>query len=398
MEVVIFDGKEYVKASVLAKKFRYTADYLGQLCRGKKVDARLVGRAWYINLESLNDHRDGRYKSTTVKVIETSPATTIIPTQRPRSNYLSRIDVEPILKRKTVAILKSKHGIVTEFPVKYETDEYSLIPRVNKAAVFKSVVIEQVDAEKIKVHKEESAITNFKAEALPEVFLRGTLKVAGLEEATESLLEESEKIDLETKPGRLPTQMNEEKKASVVSVRLLKRRSNVEVARHPQRVSDKTARDTGVPTTIPIVIEKTTHRPELKPVLIKTTPEFASKALIIAKPASHVVAQHTPRLVHTAPITVRMASIASNQSLPRTTASFKPESVVSKEARRKAKKSTSKPVGWWAPLTVLFLACTLAAFVLSSTLEIVVTKQVYRSHVVSSPQTFFAYLEALKKY
>ena len=67
MEVVIFEGKEYTKASVLAARFRYTSDYLGQLCRGKKVDARLVGRAWYINLDSLNHHRDGRYKNVIVK-------------------------------------------------------------------------------------------------------------------------------------------------------------------------------------------------------------------------------------------------------------------------------------------------------------------------------------------
>ena len=62
MEAVIFDGKEYTKASVLAERFGYTQDYLGQLCRAKKVDARLVGRAWYINLESIEKHRSSRYK------------------------------------------------------------------------------------------------------------------------------------------------------------------------------------------------------------------------------------------------------------------------------------------------------------------------------------------------
>lgn len=186
MEAVIFDGKEYIKASVLAEKFRYTQDYLGQLCRGKKVDARLVGRAWYINLDSLEEHRTGRYKAPT-KPAEISPKKT-------NSNYLSRIDVEPVLKNKTVKIFKEKNGTLTEFPVRYERDEYSLIPRVNKSAVSTSIPILPAEAERLKIKKEAKKfnITDFKAEALPEVFLSGAIKVDGIPEATESLEEKTD--------------------------------------------------------------------------------------------------------------------------------------------------------------------------------------------------------------
>ncbi len=202
MESVVFDGKEYVKASVLATRFRYTADYLGQLCRGKKVDARLVGRAWYINLDSINQHRTGRYKTATPKeVADISP-------RKPISNYLSRIDVEPILRKKTVSLVKASKGSLTEIPVKYERDEYSLIPRINAQAVSRDIRINQADAEKVTIQKEKSPITAFRAEALPEVYLKGAIKVAGLAEATEEVLEskpeDSDEIEPKIKIRRMP--------------------------------------------------------------------------------------------------------------------------------------------------------------------------------------------------
>lgn len=178
MESVVFDGKEFVKASVLAEKFRYTQDYLGQLCRGKKVDARLVGRAWYINLDSLNSHRTARYKTVSKPEVQV--------TKKTSNHYLSRIDVEPVLKQKTVKILKGERGALTEVAMKYEGDDYSLIPRVNKSAISSYLHIEPAEAEKVKVHKDKDVknVTNFKAEPLPEVYLSGTLKVEGIEEAT----------------------------------------------------------------------------------------------------------------------------------------------------------------------------------------------------------------------
>jgi hypothetical protein len=189
MESVVFDGKEFIKASVLAEKFRYTQDYLGQLCRGKKVDARLVGRAWYINLDSLNSHRTARYKA-----VGKSEAVVI---KKPSNHYLSRIDVEPVLKQKTVKIMRGESGKFIELPMKYEGDDYSLIPRVNKSAISSHLHILPADAEKIKVHKDKDVknITNFKAEPLPEVYLSGTLKVEGIEEVTEETIVEVPEIE-----------------------------------------------------------------------------------------------------------------------------------------------------------------------------------------------------------
>lgn len=370
MEVVIFEGKEYTKASVLAARFRYTSDYLGQLCRGKKVDARLVGRAWYINLDSLNHHRDSRYKNVIVKSkdkaydvpikIEESLASKI-----PSKNYLSRIDVEPILKKKTVAIFKNKNGNLTEFPVKYETDDYSLIPRVNKNSVSRNVVITQADAEKLKVHKEEAAHTMFKAEPLPEVYMKGKISVAGLEEATEALPEvitsssEVSKIEPEIKSGRkfLP------QKPLKIAVRPLKQKTR------PVIESSITSEVTRVAITSE---EQPTIKPIpaglVRPLALKSLPQQVrsaadplSRSLIVKKSilpstknAQTVVAKQQP------------ASVSGS-------ATFKPRSVVTKESRKTTVSTSSS--GWLPSLSLLVCATVLAVLLIVTKQEIFSTKE-----------------------
>jgi hypothetical protein len=67
MEVLNVGGKEYVKASVIARELGYTADYVGQLCRGRKVNAKLVGRSWYVDRSSMDLHKTSRYRGTQTK-------------------------------------------------------------------------------------------------------------------------------------------------------------------------------------------------------------------------------------------------------------------------------------------------------------------------------------------
>lgn len=61
MDTVDVNGVSYEKASLLAKEFKYTSDYIGQLCRAKKVEAQLIGRTWYVNRSSLENHRATKY-------------------------------------------------------------------------------------------------------------------------------------------------------------------------------------------------------------------------------------------------------------------------------------------------------------------------------------------------
>lgn len=59
MDEVTIDGKTYVSSKRAAVLTGYAKDYIGQLCREGRVEARLVGRSWYVYEPSLKDHRFG---------------------------------------------------------------------------------------------------------------------------------------------------------------------------------------------------------------------------------------------------------------------------------------------------------------------------------------------------
>ena len=51
------DGKIYISSSRAAEISKYSKDYIGQLCRKGEVVAQMVGRAWYVDQESLFEHK-----------------------------------------------------------------------------------------------------------------------------------------------------------------------------------------------------------------------------------------------------------------------------------------------------------------------------------------------------
>lgn len=108
MEEISVNGENYVKASVLAKNFGYTPDYIGQLCRSGQVKCTLVGRSWYVNEDSLREHRKGRYRSSFAK---------------------SKEHIRKAVEDKSVSYTHTK----ATSPVKYENDEEDLFPVVKKA-------------------------------------------------------------------------------------------------------------------------------------------------------------------------------------------------------------------------------------------------------------------------
>ncbi len=367
MESVIFDGKEYVKASVLATRFRYTADYLGQLCRGKKVDARLVGRAWYINLDSLNLHRSGRYKTAPAK------EEAEFSVRKPPSHYLSRIDVEPILRKKTVSLVKSTKGVWTELSVKYEEDDHSLIPRVNKEAVSKNIPVNPAEAERVKIQKEKSPITSFKAEELPEVYLRGAINIAGLEEATEAPPEIIEKKEPEIKLERIPENFKPKqvfirqlKKPSVVSSAPVLHKSDMvrpvmpQVTKVPD-VSSQKVQDLAI--KIPVHKHVINQQPLVQPTRVAAVPE--------KRPENKVLPPVVKRSV-LRPINVDMVS---EKTAP---PNFKPQVVLNNEA----KKAAPPPAGggWFTPVLATMVAVGLAVWVMGARAEIFAERGTYQEH------------------
>ena len=54
---ILIDGEEYISSARAAELVGYSKDYVGQLARGGKIDAKRVGRNWYIREASINKHK-----------------------------------------------------------------------------------------------------------------------------------------------------------------------------------------------------------------------------------------------------------------------------------------------------------------------------------------------------
>jgi hypothetical protein len=185
MEKVVIDGVEYVKASELAKEFKYTSDYLGQLCRAKKVDARLVGRSWFVNPDSLREHKQNKYSST-----KGGSSSKSNPESEDIAPTINR--VKPVLKNKTAKSTFRERlesdGVSRNLRVAYQADEQDLLPTMNRheTPAPKTIRVKQFNAKKVKVKGDKKRdYREFVPEELPEVALRGGVKVEALEESVE---------------------------------------------------------------------------------------------------------------------------------------------------------------------------------------------------------------------
>jgi len=54
---IVIEGKAYISSSRASEISKYSKDYIGQLCRGKKIEARMIGRSWYVLEESIIAHK-----------------------------------------------------------------------------------------------------------------------------------------------------------------------------------------------------------------------------------------------------------------------------------------------------------------------------------------------------
>jgi hypothetical protein len=59
MNELTIDGKIYISSKKAAEITGYAKDYIGQLCREGHVEARMVGRSWYVLESSIRNHRFG---------------------------------------------------------------------------------------------------------------------------------------------------------------------------------------------------------------------------------------------------------------------------------------------------------------------------------------------------
>lgn len=114
MDILVLDGKEYIKASKAAKDLGYTSDYIGQLCRNKSISAHLIGRTWYVNTNELSAHKVDKKRISRVKAREQA--------KKSIAEYKEKVNQKAQNNYKNIVI-------------HYESDTASLIPETRKILV-----------------------------------------------------------------------------------------------------------------------------------------------------------------------------------------------------------------------------------------------------------------------
>jgi len=189
---ISFNGKEYIRASEAAKKFKYTQDYVGQLCRGKKVDARRVGRNWYVTIESIS-----KYRKTKHQTQKNITSTTVTAKINKTSSNVRRAKhnpkrVEAVLRAKTIKNTRGRAVTTRSTAVSYTPDGETLLPILtsdSKPAPRKTTKIQLQRVPTLTLPISSPKIeTVFKTEKLPEISLSGRLSVeeSNLERPVES--------------------------------------------------------------------------------------------------------------------------------------------------------------------------------------------------------------------
>lgn len=192
MKTVVLEGKTYTKASEVAKQFRYTSDYIGQLCRGKKVDARLIGRTWFVYVPSVEAHRDQRYA---YQKSQATPVPTLPSVQSEHSvdmtskKFAKRVVPPPLTHRPFEPKSPPAETFFNPRP-KYESDEYALYPKIAKEPKITLLKVGIAESEQLSISSAKKTLTTLKPEPLPEVILSGSLSVKGIADNEEAIVEE----------------------------------------------------------------------------------------------------------------------------------------------------------------------------------------------------------------
>lgn len=175
MDTVTIDGIEYVRAAVLARQHNYTADYIGQLCRGNKVDAHLVGRTWYVYPPSLDSHKSTRYAE--LRFGDKSQNEDLKTTSSRRSV------IAPPAKNTSKGMTKNFSHRVFWRDQDYREDDADLLPPLNKVAQRTQTTemkVNLADSHRVSIVGRSDKVTMV-TEPAPAIALAGTLKVQSYE-------------------------------------------------------------------------------------------------------------------------------------------------------------------------------------------------------------------------
>ncbi len=296
MDTVMFDGVQYVKASVAAKEFHYTSDYIGQLCRSKKIDARLVGRTWFVSPKSIREHKQTKYQKTS-RVDDAQD--TVNDTKIPPKTKPSRKEISPVITSKTAKLMSNNAlqarpdiSASRKLIVWYEPDQETLIPHLTKKIQpSKTVRIEQVGAKKVKVSSEKKRQVSFSPSVLPDVALSGKLTIT-------SFPDKVTEIETEKKPSDVQKNVNikdisdkpdfgKNKKSSMGIVSMTDPESPVKIGVKKPEINSTKVADVSRKATAPSLSKKSTESAlasSFTPVSVQTPVEIPISMLVRVSP------------------------------------------------------------------------------------------------------------------
>lgn len=286
MEIVVLDGVEYMKVSAAAKHFRYTSDYLGQLCRAKKLDCRLVGRTWYVNPESIAEHKQARYQKQRSNTKDKSSVTDTASKQK-----ASRTKTKPVPNTKKPKQAQPAPEIQPDtgatLRVSYQRDGETLIPllRKHKQQAAQTIRIEPAQATPVEVAGSQKE-TTFSAEDLPSVPLSGKLQVTSFpDKASYDLAEKTEvneRTDDTTKKKKDISDKRAKKRSSKgIKIKLSKRAGTkgVTTSSAAAKQHQTTSGDQETQANRPATIEKPSKQQSLKTQKKTTSVSFTPTAV-----------------------------------------------------------------------------------------------------------------------
>ncbi len=242
---VTFDGVEFTKASEVAKQFGYTSDYLGQLCRSKKVNARLVGRTWFVNVPSLEAHRENRYQSTKIQKNDehskSDPSKKVVVSNKQENvgisskTYLKRVQ-SPKSRVRRIELVENSTTTQEAVALQYEPDDFSLIPKVDSKPKITMLKVDIAESESLKVKSSNRKESYLKPQPLPDVALSGKLVVEQIA-LDDEVGEDSDKRDKQENKAKIEVRTQDVSKQPDAKVKLPEKESK----KAEQRASQKNA-------------------------------------------------------------------------------------------------------------------------------------------------------------
>lgn len=97
---LFFNGEKYIPSKHAAKLVGYTSDYIGQLCRGKKLKCRRVGRDWFVSESDIFYYRENLLSAQSADHVATGAET--IAAQARSGLFYDRKNLNPAQDREKV--------------------------------------------------------------------------------------------------------------------------------------------------------------------------------------------------------------------------------------------------------------------------------------------------------